>query len=103
MTSLEHMSCLVDCDISNSSVPPVWTSVVTVSGLASSRSGTGSRVPESTPAGFRVFRSNPDPVPESKICEKPYPDPESLFNFGSRMSLCGHFFSKNMGKFRLDR
>jgi len=38
---------------------------------------------------------------ESKICEKP--DPESLFNFGSSRSLRGHFSSKNMGKFRLDR
>ena len=52
--------------------------------------------PESTSAGFRAFLSDP----ESKICEKP--DPESLFNFGSGRSLCGHFFSKNMGKSGLD-
>jgi len=36
MTSLEHMSCLFDCDICNSSDPPLWTSVVMVSELASS-------------------------------------------------------------------
>jgi len=54
--------------------------------------------PESTPAGFFVFLPNPDP--KSKICEKP--EPESLFNFGSSRSLCGHFLSKDMGKLRLD-
>jgi len=59
--------------------------------------GTGSGVPESTPAGFCVFLLEP----ESKICEKP--DPDSLFNVGSSSSLCGHFLSKNMGKLRLDR
>jgi len=52
--------------------------------------------PESAPAGFCVFISNP----ESKFCEKP--DPESLFNLGRSMSLRCHFLSKNMGKFRLD-
>jgi len=31
MTSLERMSYLVDHDICNSSVPPVWTSVVLAS------------------------------------------------------------------------
>jgi len=36
MTSLACMSCLVHHDIGNSSVPPAWTSVVMVSGLASS-------------------------------------------------------------------
>jgi len=36
MTSLERMSYLVDRDIGNSSVPHPWTSVVMVSGLASS-------------------------------------------------------------------
>ena len=56
---------------------------------------------DKTPAGFCVFLSDPDP--ESKICEKPDPDPESLFNFGSSRSLCDHFLSKNMGKLRLDR
>jgi len=40
--------------------------------------------------------------PESKICEKPDPDPESLFNFGRSRGLCEHFLSKNMGKLRLD-
>ena len=49
-------------------------------------------MPESTPAGFCVFLSDPDP--ESKICDKPDPDPESLFYFGSSWSLCGHFLSK---------
>jgi len=44
--------------------------------------------PESTPAGFCVFLSDP----ESKICEKP--DPESLFHFGSSRSLRGHFLGK---------
>jgi len=36
MTSLESMPYLDDLDICNSSDPPAWTSVVTVSGLASS-------------------------------------------------------------------
>jgi len=63
------------------------------------RGGTGSGLPESTPAGFCVFLSDP----ESKICEKPDPDPVSLFHFGSSRSLCGHFLIKNMGKSRLDR
>ena len=57
------------------------------------RGGTGSGVPDSTPAGFCVFLSDPDPDPVSKICEKPDPDPESLFNFGSRSRL-GHFLVK---------
>jgi len=35
MTSLQCMFCLVDHDICSSSVPPAWTSVVMVSGLAS--------------------------------------------------------------------
>jgi len=30
-------------------------------------------VPESTPAGFCVFRPDLDPEPESKFCEKPDP------------------------------
>jgi len=30
------------------------------------------------------------------------PGKESLFNFGSGRSLCGHFLNKNMGKLRLD-
>ena len=60
-------------------------------------------MPESTPAGFCVFFSDADPDPESKFCEKPEPDQESLFSFGSNRSLCGHFLSKNMGKFLLDR
>ena len=64
------------------------------------RGGTGSGVPESTPAGFCVFLSDPDPGPESKIWEKT--DPESLFNFGSSRSRCDHFLSKNVGKLRLD-
>jgi len=67
------------------------------------RDGTGSGLAESTPAGFCVFLSDPDPGPESKICEKTDPDPESLFHFGRSRSLCGHFLSKNMGKLRLDR
>ena len=36
MTNLEHMSYLVDRDICNNSVPHAWTSVVMISGLASS-------------------------------------------------------------------
>jgi len=51
--------------------------------------------PESTPAGSCVFLSDQDP--ESKIWEKSEPEP--LFHFSSR-SLCGHFLSKSMGKFR---
>ena len=66
-----------------------------------SRGGTGSAAPESTPAGFCVFLSDPDP--EFKIWEKLDADPGSLFNFGSSRSLCGHFLNKNMGKLRLDR
>jgi len=54
------------------------------------RGGPGSRVPETTPAGFCVFLSEP----ESKMCEKPSPEPESLFNFGNRSSLCCHFLRK---------
>ena len=54
--------------------------------------------PESTPAGFCVFLSDP----ESKICEKPDPYLESLSDFGSSRSLRGHFISKTMAKFRLD-
>ena len=42
---------------------------------AQSRGGTGSGAPESTPTGFCVFLSDPDPDPESKICEKLDPDP----------------------------
>jgi len=38
-------------------------------------------VPECTPTGFFVFLS--EPVPVSKICEKPGADTESIFNFGS--------------------
>ena len=48
----------------------------------------------------RSLRFSFGPDPESKICEKL--DPESLFNFGSSRSLCGHFLSENMGKLRLD-
>jgi len=59
------------------------------------------KVQGSTPKGFCVFLSDPEPDP--KICEKPVPDPESLFHFGSSRSLCGHFLGKNMGKLRLGR
>ena len=45
------------------------------------RDGTGSRVPESTPAGFCVFLSDPDPDSESKIFQKQDPVPEWLFHF----------------------
>jgi len=73
--------------------------------LVVTRGGIGFGVPESIPAGFCAFLSEPDPNPdpELNVCEKPDPDPESLFNFGSSRSLCGHFFGKNMGKLRLDR
>jgi len=64
-----------------------------------SRGGTGSRIPQSTPAGFCIILSKP----EAKICEKQDPDLESLFYFGSSRSLCGYFLGKNMGKSRLDR
>ena len=69
----------------------------------SGRGGTGSGLPESTPAGLYVFLSDLGPEPESKICEKPDPDPDSLFYFGSSRSLCGHFFGKNMSNLCLDR
>ena len=72
------------------------------SSLLCIRGGTGSGKPESTPAEFCVFVSDPDPDPGQKF-EKNGPGPESLFNFGSSRSLCGHFSSKNMGKLRLDR
>ena len=68
-----------------------------------SRGWTGSGLSESTPAGFCVLYSDPEPDPESKIWEKPVQDPKSLFNFCSSRSLCGRFLSKNMGKLRLDR
>jgi len=67
----------------------------------SGRGGHGSGVPESTPAGFCVFLS--DPETESKILEKPDPDPEPLFSFGSSSSLRGHLLSENKRKFCLDR
>jgi len=62
------------------------------------RGETGSGVPESTPAGFCVFLSDPDL--KSKICKKT--DHESLFHFGSSRSLCGHFLGKIMCKLGLD-
>jgi len=62
------------------------------------RGGARSRVPELIPARFCNFLSDADP--ESKIWEKT--DLESLFNFGSSRSLCGHFLNNNMGKLRLD-
>jgi len=65
------------------------------------RGGTGSGLPESTPAGFCVFLSDPDADPESKICGKP--DPESLFHFGSSRSLCRNFLGENMNILRLDQ
>jgi len=74
----------------NTAAPLVWL-----------RGGTGSGLPESTPVGFCAFLSDPGPV--SKICEKPDPDPESHFHFGTSRSLCGHFLGKNMGELRLDR
>jgi len=61
------------------------------------RGGHGSGMPESTPARFLVFLS--DPGLESNICEKT--NPESHFNFGR--SLRAHFLRKNMRKLRLDR
>jgi len=56
---------------------------------------------ESIPAGLCVFLSDPDP--ETKIGEKPDPEPESLFHFGSSRSLCSHFLGKNMSKLWLDQ
>ena len=46
------------------------------------------------------FSFGPDPYPESKIWEKPEPEPELLFNFDCSRSLCDHFLSKNIGKLR---
>jgi len=51
---------------------------------------TRSGLPESTAAGFCVSLSDLDPDMESKIWEKPDPDPVSLFHFGSSRILCGH-------------
>jgi len=45
------------------------------------RGGTGSGLPESTQAGFCVFLSEPDPDPESKICEKNVPGSGVTFPF----------------------
>jgi len=56
------------------------------------KGGTGSGLPESTPEGFCVFLSDP----ESKICYKPDPVPESLFHSGSCRSLCLYFLGKNI-------
>ena len=61
------------------------------------------RFPESTLTGFCVFPWDLDQDLESKICEKPDPDPKSLFQFGCSWSLCGHFLGKNMGNRRFDR
>ena len=59
---------------------------------ANTKGGYGSGVPESTP--------------ESKIFEKPHPDPEPLFIF-RRSSLCGfrirYFLSKNIAEFQPHR
>jgi len=48
----------------------------------------------------RILRFFSDP--ESKIWQKPDPEPESFFNFASSRGLRGHFLRKNMGKLRLD-
>jgi len=80
------------------SITRQWLELERCSNHLRIRGWTGSGLPESTPKGFSVFLSDPDL--ESKIYEKP--DPESLFNFDSSRSLCGHSLSKNMGKLRLD-
>jgi len=40
----------------------------------------------------RILRFSFGSGPESKFCEKPGLDPESLFHFGSNRSPCGHVF-----------
>jgi len=79
--------------------PRLATNNIFTTVVVSLPGGTRSELPESTPAGFCVFLSDP----ESKIFEKPDPDPASLFNFDSSRSLCSHFLNKNMGKLQLDR
>jgi len=51
------------------------------------RGGTGSGLPELTPAGFCVFLSDPDPGPESKFWGKPDPDP-SHFSISTVAGVC---------------
>jgi len=53
MGSLECMSCLVEHDICNSSVP-AWIMVVMVSGLASSRDDHGAGVDSGRSLHFRL-------------------------------------------------
>jgi len=47
-----------------------------VQAMVLTRGGTGSGVPEATPAGFCFFLSDPDPDAESKIWEKTDTVPE---------------------------
>jgi len=62
------------------------------------RGGTGSGITGVDSGRILRFSYGSGSVPESKICEKLNPDPESLFHFGSSRSLCGHFLGITMGK-----
>jgi len=77
--------------VSGSRLRSVFGYPYPVANSLSCRGGTGSGLPVSTPDGFCVFLSDPEPDPDLKICERPDPDPESLFHFGSNRSLCGYF------------
>ena len=61
--------------------------------LFSRKGGTGSEVDSG-----RILRISFGPGYGHGFNYLRKPDPESLFNFGSSRSLCGHFLSKNMGK-----
>jgi len=50
----------------------------------------------------RILRISFRPGTAVKNCEKPDPDPGSLFNLGSDRSLLGHFLSKMMSKFSVE-
>jgi len=66
-------------------------------GLEKLKKSGNSNIPEvgsdpegrSRPARFCVFLSDPEQEPESNVFEKPDPDPESLFSFGSSRQGCG--------------
>jgi len=55
------------------------------------RGGTGSGLPESIPAGFCIFLTDPDPDTESKICEKPDPY-RSHFSISAEAGVCAVIF-----------
>jgi len=99
-TETSHLKKILDFGWTWTEFQKIWTgsgsqNVTIRSSLEHSKGGHGSKMPVSTPEGFCIFLSDSDPVPESKICEKP--NPESLLNFGSNRSLCGHRRTRREG------